>query len=141
MPIYPEPDRPEIVAFFEALAQLTVSQWVTIVTRYVGGQSRAVDASDFAAGIVAGSDLHISADQRKARISRAHEAYDRIPTAVGGLPDSVHHDGEDVPLRGLVEIATLNVVQALLVKEEIVIRPQIWSALTHPFVGFVELGA
>ena len=141
MPTYPQPDRPEIVAFFDALAQLTVPQWAIIATRYVSGQSHAVDASDFAAGIVAGSDLHISADQRKARISRAHEAYDRIPTAVGELPDSVYHDSEEVPLRGLVEMATLNVVQALLVKEEIVIRPLIWSALTHPFVGFIELGA
>jgi hypothetical protein len=109
--------------------------------RYVSGQSRAVDASDFAAGIIVGSDRHISSDQRKARLSAAHEAYDQIPAAVGSLPDFVYHEGEKVPLRGLVEIATLHVVQALLAKEEIVIRPQLWSALTHPFVGFIELGA
>lgn len=141
MPVYPQPDRPEIVAFFAVLPRLTLQQWATIAMRYVGGQSRAVDASDFAAGIVAGSDLQISADQRKARISAAHQAYDQIPVVVGVLPDSVYHEGGEVPLRGLVEIATLYVVQALLVKEEIVTRPHIWSALTHPFVGFIELGA
>ena len=59
---------------------------------------------------------------------------------VGSLPDSVHLDGEDVPLRGLVEMATLCVVQALLVKEEIMNRPHIWSALTDSFAGFIELG-
>jgi len=141
MRVYPKPDRPEIDAFFAALSRLTTQQWATIVIRYMREQSRAADASDFAAGIVAGSDLRISAEQRKARMAAAHEAYDRIPIELGLLPDSVSHEGQKVPLRGLVEIATLYVVQALLVKEEIVIRPHIWSALTHPFAGFIELGA
>lgn len=141
MPTFPEPERPEIVALFAALPRLTPHQWATIVLRYLGGQSRAADASDFAAGIVAGSDLHVSADERRARIAAAHEAYDQISVVLEDLPDSVWHDGEEVPLRGLAEIATLHVVQALLVEEEIAIRPQIWSALTHSFVGFIDLGA
>lgn len=139
LPVYPQPDRPEIDAFFEAIERLTAPQWATIVKRYISGQSRAADASDFAAGIIAGSGLQLSAAQRNARVTKAHEAYDRI-VVLGGLPDSVRQDTEEIPLRGLVEIATLNAVQALLVKEEIVSRPQIWSALTDPFAGFVELG-
>ena len=131
------PHRPEIDAFFVALSRLTLSQWATIVKRFMQTQSQALDASDIVAGMVAGSDVH----QRKARLEVAHQAYDRIPVETGLLPDSVHVDGEDVPLRGLVEMATLYVVQALLVKEAIADRPDIWSALTYPFAEFIDLRA
>ena len=138
MPAYPAPQRPEIALFLRQLSGLTDAQWVEIVLRYVSAQSRAADATSIAARIVAGSDLNISQEMRDERIRCAHEAYDRIANAIGDIPESIRVDGEEVPLRGLANTAALHVVQALLVKEDIVNWPQVWQALVHPFDGFLD---
>jgi hypothetical protein len=136
MPVFLNPDRPEITRFLGQIAHLGKKEGVRLVQRYMRSQNAVSEAAAFAHEAVKGSRSTMRSDERAYRVKLAAEAMGRVPALMRHLPEEMP-DGEYlVPLRGIAEQATSHAVLALLVREDL--PPRVLRTLLSPFEGLVD---
>jgi hypothetical protein len=130
MPVWPDPDRPDVKDFIRRLRTLNTAQWLTVIERYAGGTFTA-EAEEAAARIIRGVDLHISDREKDARVAAAEPAYDRVAEALADLAENAPPPDADIPYRQMAFAASCAAVKALMASPDL--KPHIARVLTDPF--------
>jgi hypothetical protein len=130
MPVWPDPDKPEVTQFIERIKTLNTPQWLIVIERYAGGKFTA-EAEEAAAGIIRGVDLNISARERDARVAAAEPAYQRVAEALADLPENAQLPDAYIPYRQMAIAASCAAAKALMASPDL--KPHVARVLTGPF--------
>ena len=138
------PVDPRVVRFYDALRDLTKTQWVTIAVRVFAKPVRYERAYERISEAVLDAirgDL-MSREEWKRRSVPAFAVRDAADSIFAELPEVVRHAGKPLRLRYLAERAANKVCSVLLVRDEIAEQETAVKAaqvLLEPFDGIVRV--